>query len=59
MDMAGLGGGIVTVSKLIRILYVACTDKSPPAGAMVDSEVPEYQLSIPEVMEAHNWVRTS
>ena len=22
---------------------------------MVDSEVPEYQLSIPEVMKAHNW----
>ena len=23
------------------------------AGAMVDSEVPEYQLSIPEVMKAY------
>merc|ERR1711977_409541 len=43
------------------IIYEAGTDLGGTwrwncyPGAMVDSEVPEYQLSIPEVLKEHNW----
>ncbi len=46
---------------LKTVMYEAGTDLGGTwrwncyPGAMVDSEVPEYQLSIPEVLKAHNW----
>ncbi|KAI9877416.1 MAG: hypothetical protein M1823_007107, partial [Watsoniomyces obsoletus] len=57
VDALVVGGGFAGVfmfwslrkEGLKTVMYEAGTDL---AGAMVDSEVPEYQLSIPEVIKA-------
>ncbi|KAK4998010.1 hypothetical protein LTR66_002681 [Elasticomyces elasticus] len=69
VDALVVGGGFAGVfmfwslrkEGLKTVMYEAGTDLGGTwrwncyPGAMVDSEVPEYQLSIPEVIKAHNW----